>query len=392
MQPLTAVSTFALILAVAQATPLNIYNQCGESIQLYDNSATQTIASGGSTTRTLSSGFNGMFRNGVGSQATLAEFSITGGYTWYDISIIPTGSTGPGSCGSLEACKAVTGGTGFNTAMQIAPSGCATVTCMEDGCVDAYQYPSDDGKTHSCIDSASIDLIFCPGGSTTTAKITSTPTTAAPVTPAPTAAPTPAPTPVPTTKTAAPTTVAPTPTPTTATPVPTTAAPTPEPTTATPKPTTAAPIETPEPITTETLEPVSMETPAPEVNSSTSLSSVESFNSSSSSSLAKEVSAQDATISVSSETDSTSMPTTSDSSAASNDRTVSTKSENSGTSTGTVAVSVAGAFLVVAAVAAVVIARRKKQQLEAMEPKASVSATSYVGMLTPRGEINVMHA
>ncbi|KAL4163600.1 hypothetical protein KRP22_005028 [Phytophthora ramorum] len=297
MQPLTAVSTFTLILAVAQATPLNIYNQCGESIQLYDNSATQTIASGGSTTRTLSSGFNGMFRNGVGSQATLAEFSITGGNTWYDISIIPTGSTGPGSCGSLEACKAVTGGTGFNTAMQIAPSGCATVTCMEDGCVDAYQYPSDD-----------------------------------------------------------------------------------------------APIETPEPITTETLEPVSMETPAPEVNSSTSLSSVESFNSSSSSSLAKEVSAQDATISVSSETDSTSMPTTGDSSAASNDRTVSTKSESSGTSTGTVAVSVAGAFLVVAAVAAVVIARRKKQQLEAMEPKASVSATSYVGMLTPRGEINVMHA
>lgn len=41
-----------------------------ESIELYDNSATQTIASGGKTTRTLSSGFNGMFRDGVGSQAT----------------------------------------------------------------------------------------------------------------------------------------------------------------------------------------------------------------------------------------------------------------------------------------------------------------------------------
>ncbi|KAE9083877.1 hypothetical protein PF010_g21050 [Phytophthora fragariae] len=80
MQLLTAASVFGLSVALVQATPLNIYNHCGESIQLHDNSATQTIASGGSTTRTLSSGFHGMFRNGVGSQATLAEFSITGGF------------------------------------------------------------------------------------------------------------------------------------------------------------------------------------------------------------------------------------------------------------------------------------------------------------------------
>ncbi|KAI9996523.1 hypothetical protein PInf_014251 [Phytophthora infestans] len=107
---------------MARATTLNIYNQCDESIELYDNSAIETIAVGSSTTRTLISGFNGMFRNGVGPQATLAEFSITGGYTWYDI--IPTGSTtGPGHCESLEACKAVTGGIGFNTAMQISPAG-----------------------------------------------------------------------------------------------------------------------------------------------------------------------------------------------------------------------------------------------------------------------------
>ncbi|EGZ26778.1 hypothetical protein PHYSODRAFT_405610, partial [Phytophthora sojae] len=165
MQLLTAASSLASSLVLVQAAPLNIYNQCGESIELYDNSATQTIASGGKTTRTLSSGFNGMFRDGVGSQATLAEFSITGGFIWYDISIIPTGSTGPGNCASLDECKAVTGGTGFNTPMQIAPSGCTTVTCLADGCADAYQYPSDDGKTHSCVDTASITLTFCPGGS-----------------------------------------------------------------------------------------------------------------------------------------------------------------------------------------------------------------------------------
>ncbi|KAL4163599.1 hypothetical protein KRP22_005027 [Phytophthora ramorum] len=99
----------AALAATAQATPLTIQNQCDESIAFYDNSATEIIASGGTTTRTLSSGFSGMFRNGVSAQATLAEFSITGGYTWYDISIIPTGSSGPGNCASLADCKSVTG-------------------------------------------------------------------------------------------------------------------------------------------------------------------------------------------------------------------------------------------------------------------------------------------
>ncbi|RLN87235.1 hypothetical protein BBJ28_00004262 [Nothophytophthora sp. Chile5] len=142
MHFLAAVTTLALSFAATQATPLNIYNQCGESIQFYDNSATETIASGGSTTRTLAQGFSGMFRNGVSGQATLAEFSITGGYAWYDISIIPTGPLS-------GACKTLTGGVGFNTPMQIAPSGCTTVTCLADGCADAYQYPSDNGKTHA---------------------------------------------------------------------------------------------------------------------------------------------------------------------------------------------------------------------------------------------------
>ncbi|GMF27348.1 unnamed protein product [Phytophthora fragariaefolia] len=246
MQSKFLVPCLAAWATAAQATPLTIHNQCDESVALYDNSVTETIASGGSTTRTLSSGFSGMFRNGISGQATLAEFSITGGYTWYDISIIPTGTSGPGTCGSLEECKEVTGGTGFNTPMQIAPSGCTTVTCLEDGCADAYQYPSDDGKTHSCVDTASVTLTFCPGGSSSTsttvataAASTPTPTTAAPPPNPTTAAPTPTST-----------TAAPTPTPITAapTPTPTTAVPTPVPTTQAPAiqaPTSATPTSAP---------------------------------------------------------------------------------------------------------------------------------------------------
>ncbi|POM79658.1 Carbohydrate-binding protein [Phytophthora palmivora] len=87
---------------------------------------------------------------------------------------------------------------------------------------------------------------------------------------------------------------------------------------------------------------------------------------------------------------STSAPATHGSSGAGNDRTVSTQSEYSGTSTGTYVVSIVGSLVVMAAVAAVVVARRKRQELEAMAPKESIS--SYMGALTPRGEINVMHA
>ncbi|EEY58252.1 uncharacterized protein PITG_00892 [Phytophthora infestans T30-4] len=105
----------AELVTAVQSTPQTIQNQCSDSIAFYENSVSETIASG----------FSGMFRNGI-----MAEFSITGGYTWYDISIIPTGSSGPGNCMSLEDCKEVTGGTGFNTPMQIAPSGCAVVTLI----------------------------------------------------------------------------------------------------------------------------------------------------------------------------------------------------------------------------------------------------------------------
>ncbi|KAG1702489.1 hypothetical protein DVH05_009439 [Phytophthora capsici] len=363
MQTLTVVSLFAASLSVSHGTPLNIYNQCSESIQLYDNSVSETIAAGSSTTRILALGFNGMFRNGIGSQATLAEFSITGGYIWYDISIIPTGSIGPGNCLSLEACKAITGGTGFNTAMQISPSGCDTVTCMNDGCADAYQFPSDGSKTHSCSDTATIDLVFCPGGSraaattssdaTTSSSATvriaaSTPTTVAPtLAPIPTRAPTRAPTIAPT---QAPQTTATSPVPSTETPVPT----------YTSQPTTS----------------LSVFSTAGSCKDSRSLS----------------VSVENTTVPVTPETIPTPASSARRTSGTDNDRIVSTQSTNSGTAAGTYVVGVVGSLVVVAAIAVAVAVRRKKEQLEALEPKDSVSSYSYVGALAPRGNINVMHA
>ncbi|KAG7387576.1 hypothetical protein PHYPSEUDO_013970 [Phytophthora pseudosyringae] len=153
--------------STASAIPVNFYNHCNAAIELYNNTNTEVINPGCSTTRYLEEGFSGMFRNGWNPQATLAEFSVSWGFLWYDISIIPTGpQSGPGNCSSLDDCKKLTSGVGFNTPMQIAPAGCATVTCLADGCVDAYQYPTDDWKTHACPDTTpSVDVTFCPGGS-----------------------------------------------------------------------------------------------------------------------------------------------------------------------------------------------------------------------------------
>ncbi|KAG6579792.1 putative GPI anchor protein [Phytophthora cinnamomi] len=143
--------TPALVMAapVAASVSVTFVNSCSNSISLYDNSKSETIAAGSSTSRELASGYHGMFRDGTDDEATLAEFTISGGYTWYDISVIPPGS---GSCSSYEACKELTGKTGYNVAMSIAPdtssatsvsSSCATLTCESADCSDAYLYPSD---------------------------------------------------------------------------------------------------------------------------------------------------------------------------------------------------------------------------------------------------------
>ncbi|KAG2528604.1 hypothetical protein JM16_002661 [Phytophthora kernoviae] len=216
---LAAAGLSATFAAVQASVSVTISNSCSESVALYDNSATTTLASGSSTTRTLANGYVGMFRNGASDEATLAEISVdSDGTPWYDISIIPPD---PGTCSSLSACQAQTGKTGFNTAMQITPQDsvgedtCKVLTCEADGCADAYQYPSDDTKTHTCPEGTSFEVTFCPGGSggtsTSTSSSTPTPTTATPTpttanptpttatpTATPTSTPTPTPTPTPT--------------------------------------------------------------------------------------------------------------------------------------------------------------------------------------------------
>ncbi|KAG6584929.1 RxLR-like protein [Phytophthora cinnamomi] len=150
---------------VTSATPVNFYNHCSTTVELYNNTYAENIDPGCSATRDLEEGFSRMYRNGWHPQATLAEFSVSWGFLWYDISIIPTGIQGPGNCSSLENCKMVTGGVGFNTPMRIAPSGCTTITCLAAGCDDAYQYPTDNFKTHACCDTTpNVDVTFCPGG------------------------------------------------------------------------------------------------------------------------------------------------------------------------------------------------------------------------------------
>jgi cobalamin biosynthesis Mg chelatase CobN len=69
----------------------------------------------------------------------------------------------------------VTGGTGFNVAMQIVPSSgggtsssetCRVLSCLEDGCEDAYQFPDQDARTHSCGAGIEFQVVFCPDNST----------------------------------------------------------------------------------------------------------------------------------------------------------------------------------------------------------------------------------
>eukprot|EP00644_Phytophthora_capsici_P016140 jgi/Phyca11/115338/e_gw1.28.366.1 len=162
--------------AVTMATSVSFVNDCSYDISLYDNSATEIIAVGGSTSRNLGDGFSGMFRNGNGTEATLAQFAISGGKAWYAISTVPPGA---GNCTSYTDCAATTGKTGYNVALSITPdagttivnSECAAVTCESADCEGAYLYPTDSSKLRNCPDTISIAVAFCPNESSTTTTV-----------------------------------------------------------------------------------------------------------------------------------------------------------------------------------------------------------------------------
>ncbi|KAF1329919.1 hypothetical protein FI667_g5671, partial [Globisporangium splendens] len=171
------------------AAAIAFTNRCDHQINLWDNVQEFPLAPGASTQLLdkVDEGFRGMFRAGRDPQATLAEFTCSGGKLWYDISVIPTSPTqGPAECSSLAACKQFTGGTGYNEPMQIAPQGnldgthCRVLTCLQDGCDDAYQFPKDDTKTHNCPLETVFVVTFCPGGSGGAATTTSAPPSEAP--------------------------------------------------------------------------------------------------------------------------------------------------------------------------------------------------------------------
>ncbi|KAG2529272.1 hypothetical protein JM18_002889 [Phytophthora kernoviae] len=171
----------------------------------------ETIASGASVDKTIEKGYEGHFRNGSDDAATLIEFATMGDLdlAWFDIGIIPPRlDSGYEFCTSLDECKAHSdSGIGYNTPVQVTPTSntngdnCRQITCLADGCSDAYNYPKDDTKTHSCPFGTDFTVTFCPSGdgSTTqttqasssgsstqqTTQETTTPATTAPVTEAP---------------------------------------------------------------------------------------------------------------------------------------------------------------------------------------------------------------
>ncbi|XP_066354997.1 thaumatin-like pathogenesis-related protein 2 [Miscanthus floridulus] len=75
--------------------------------------------------------------------ATLAEYTIGGtgnNQDYYDISVVD----------------------GYNLAMAFSCSTVVGLVCTDRSCPDAYQYPTDDTKTHSCSGNSNYQVTFCP--------------------------------------------------------------------------------------------------------------------------------------------------------------------------------------------------------------------------------------
>ncbi|KAG7399694.1 hypothetical protein PHYBOEH_008201 [Phytophthora boehmeriae] len=167
--------------AVTTTTSVSFVNDCTYDISLYDNNVVETIPVDSSTSRNLANGFSGMFRNGVDPEATLAQFAISGGKSWYSISTVPPRA---GSCTSYEDCSKTSGKTGYNVAMSITPKiggasvnpECTAVTCASADCAGAYLFPTDYSKLRNCPESIAIEVTFCPSGLPTSTTSTATPT------------------------------------------------------------------------------------------------------------------------------------------------------------------------------------------------------------------------
>ncbi|DBA02805.1 TPA: hypothetical protein N0F65_006595 [Lagenidium giganteum] len=171
MWPQFALLLLGVVMAMSAATTIDFTNNCDRAVNLYDGAKLSPIGVGETTPREMSGRTSKCYRLGKGNQATLAEFAVDQAGMWFDISIIPTGALkGPGNCSSLQECRKVTGGTGFNAPMKITPKksgavveagSCRELTCFVDGCPDAYHFPNDT-KTHHCTPDIDFEVTFCP--------------------------------------------------------------------------------------------------------------------------------------------------------------------------------------------------------------------------------------
>uniref|UniRef100_A0AAV1U7K3 Thaumatin-like protein n=1 Tax=Peronospora matthiolae TaxID=2874970 RepID=A0AAV1U7K3_9STRA len=175
---LTGVFASAALSSASATSTVTFTNKCSVDVDFYTRLASVytdehvVIASGAALVKQIEKGFEGHFRNGTNDAATLVEFATKGDLDliWFDISIIPSRMK-PGFefCKSLEECKLHSeSGIGFNTPVQVTPlsntngENCRELTCLADACVDAYNYPQDDTKTHSCPFGTDLVVTFCP--------------------------------------------------------------------------------------------------------------------------------------------------------------------------------------------------------------------------------------
>ncbi|RMX63660.1 hypothetical protein KXD40_008922 [Peronospora effusa] len=161
-----------LFAATASAENVNFLNLCDYEIQLFHSQSAAAVSleanipTGGKHSSTVT-GSAHMFRHTSNPSSTLFEISIADSI-FYDISIIVTN---PGYCDDYDVCKRKNGTKpGFNVPMSVVPTSngnkdtCSSLFCAGDDktlCADAYLFPMDNTKTHSCPCGTSFDVTFC---------------------------------------------------------------------------------------------------------------------------------------------------------------------------------------------------------------------------------------
>ena len=185
---LAGVFASAALSSASATSTVTFTNKCSVDIDLYTRLASvytdehEFIAPGAAVDKLIGKGYEGHHRNGTNDAATLVEFATKGDLDliWFDISIIPSRlKPGYEFCKSPEECKLHSeSGIGFNTPVQVTPlsntngKNCRDLTCLADECVDAYNFPEDYTKTHSCPFGTDLVVTFCPSEDVTQEDVT----------------------------------------------------------------------------------------------------------------------------------------------------------------------------------------------------------------------------